>query len=73
MFDRIITFFLIPSGIATFLGALHNHAWLMNNNRVQWMIDFFGVTATRIFYMFIGLVLTVISTLGLLGIIPMHK
>ncbi len=71
--EKILFLFLIIGGIFSFLGAWQQWDWFMNDHKAKFISMFLGKTGARIFYILIGIALTVAGTLGLLGIIEYNK
>lgn len=64
-----IGLFIIAAGVFSIVGAWADWDWFMNNYKARFMIKAFGRTGARIFYVVLGLVITVLGILIAVGMI----
>ena len=54
-------FILVAVGLFSFAGGLFNWHWFMNTRRARALVRGIGPTRARVFYMLLGIVVTVIG------------
>ncbi len=64
-----IGLFLVAAGIFSICGAAFDWDWFINSRKARFFVAMFGRTGARLFYAFLGAVITVIGVLITTGVI----